>query len=60
MKYIKIFLIISLVSLISFSAYKLTNKNTNQTLNEKTKDMLSFTIDGVKSTSMPTYCSIIF
>ena len=54
MKYIKISLIISLVSLVSFLAYKLTNKNTNQTLNEKTKDMLSFTIDGVKSTSMPS------
>ena len=54
MKYIKIILIILSVSFVGLFIYKFSDENTNQTISKKTKDMLSFTIDGVKSTSMPT------
>ncbi len=57
MKYIKISIVILLVSFISIFAYKLaTNKSNNKIslTKEQMKDMLSYTIDGNKTSSMPS------
>ena len=57
MKYIKISIVILLVSFISIFAYKLTTNNSNNKLSltkEQMKEMLSYTIDGNKTSSMPT------
>ena len=57
MKYIKISIVILLVSFISIFAYKLTTNKSNNKLSltkEQMKEMLSYTIDGNKTSSMPT------
>ena len=57
MKYIKISIVILLVSFISIFAYKLTTNNSTNKLSltkEQMKEMLSYTIDGNKTSSMPT------
>ena len=57
MKYIKISIVILLVSFISIFAYKLTTNNSNNKISltkEQMKEMLSYTIDGNKTSSMPT------
>ena len=57
MKYIKISIVILLVSFISIFAYKLTTNNSNNKLSltkEQMKEMLSYTIDGNSTSSMPT------
>ena len=57
MKYIKISIVILLVSFISIFAYKLTTNNSNNKLSltkEQMKEILSYTIDGNKTSSMPT------
>ena len=57
MKYIKISIVILLVSFISIFAYKLTTNNSNNKISltkEQIKEMLSYTIDGNKTSSMPT------
>ena len=57
MKYIKISIVILLVSFISILAYKLTTNNSNNKLSltkEQMKEMLSYTIDGNSTSSMPT------
>ena len=57
MKYIKISIVILIVSFISIFAYKLTTNNSNNKLSltkEQMKEMLSYTIDGNKTSSMPT------
>ena len=57
MKYIKISIVILLVSFISIFAYKLTTNNSSNKLSltkEQMKEMLSYTIDGNKTSSMPT------
>ena len=57
MKYIKISIVILLVSFISIFAYKLTTNNSNNKISltkEQMKEMLSYTIDGNKTSSMPS------
>ena len=57
MKYIKISIVILIVSFISIFAYKLTTNNSNNKLSltkEQMKEMLSYTIDGNSTSSMPT------
>ena len=57
MKHIKISIVILLVSFISIFAYKLTTNNSTNKLSltkEQMKEMLSYTIDGNKTSSMPT------
>ncbi len=57
MKYIKISIVILLVSFISIFAYKLTTNKSNNKLSltkEQMKEMLSYTIDGNKTSSMPS------
>ena len=57
MKYIKISIVILLVSFISIFAYKLTTNNSSNKISltkEQMKEMLSYTIDGNKTSSMPT------
>ena len=57
MKYIKISIVILLVSFISIFAYKLTTNNSSNKLSltkEQMKEMLSYTIDGNKTSSMPS------
>ena len=57
MKYIKISIVILSVSFISIFAYKLTTNNSNNKISltkEQMKEMLSYTIDGNKTSSMPT------
>ena len=57
MKYIKISIVILLVSFISIFAYKLATNNSNNKISltkEQMKEMLSYTIDGNKTSSMPT------
>ena len=57
MKYIKISIVILLVSFISIFAYKLTTNNSNNKISltkEQMKKMLSYTIDGNSTSSMPT------
>ena len=57
MKYIKISIVILLVSFISIFAYKLTtNNSSNKTslTKEQMKEMISYTIDGNSTSSMPT------
>ena len=57
MKYIKISIVILLVSFISIFAYKLTANNSTNKLSltkEQMKEMLSYTIDGNSTSSMPT------
>ena len=57
MKYIKISIVILLVSFISIFAYKLTTNNSSNKLSltkEQMKEMLSYTIDGNSTSSMPT------
>ncbi len=57
MKYIKISIVILTVSFISIFAYKLTTNNSNNKISltkEQMKEMLSYTIDGNKTSSMPT------
>ena len=57
MKYIKISIVILLVSFISIFAYKLTtNNSSNKTslTKEQMEEMLSYTIDGNSTSSMPT------
>ena len=57
MKYIKISIVILIVSFISIFAYKLTTNNSNNKISltkEQMKEMLSYTIDGNKTSSMPT------
>ena len=57
MKYIKISIVILSVSFISIFAYKLTTNNSNNKLSltkEQMKEMLSYTIDGNSTSSMPT------
>ena len=57
MKYIKISIVILLVSFISIFAYKLTTNNSTNKLSltkEQMKKMLSYTIDGNSTSSMPT------
>ena len=57
MKYIKISIVILIVSFISIFAYKLTTNNSNNKMSltkEQMKEMLSYTIDGNKTSSMPT------
>ena len=57
MKYIKISIVILLVSFISIFAYKLTTNNSNNKLSltkEQMKEMISYTIDGNSTSSMPT------
>ena len=57
MKYIKISIVILLVSFISIFAYKLTTNNSNNKISltkEQMKEMLSYTIDGNSTSSMPT------
>ena len=57
MKYIKISIVILLVSFISIFAYKLTTNNSSNKISltkEQMKEMLSYTIDGNSTSSMPT------
>jgi len=57
MKYIKISIVILIVSFISIFAYKLTTNNSSNKISltkEQMKEMLSYTIDGNKTSSMPT------
>ena len=57
MKYIKISIVILLVSFISIFAYKLTTNNSSNKLSltkEQMKEMISYTIDGNSTSSMPT------
>ena len=57
MKYIKISIVILLVSFISIFAYKLTTNNSSNKISltkEQMKEMLSYTIDGNKTSSVPT------
>ena len=57
MKYIKISIVILLVSFISIFAYKLTTNNSNNKISltkEQMKEMLSYTIDGNNTSSMPS------
>ena len=57
MKYIKISIVILLVSFISIFAYKLTTNNSTNKLSltkEQMKEMLSYTIDGNSTSSMPS------
>ena len=57
MKYIKISIVILLVSFISIFAYKLTTNNSSNKISltkEQMKEMISYTIDGNKTSSMPT------
>ena len=57
MKYTTISIVILLVSFISILAYKLTTNNSNNKLSltkEQMKEMLSYTIDGNSTSSMPT------
>ena len=57
MKYTKISIVILLVSFISIFAYKLTTNNSNNKISltkEQMKEMLSYTIDGNKTSSMPS------
>ena len=57
MKYTKISIVILLVSFISIFAYKLTTNNSNNKISltkEQMKEMLSYTIDGNSTSSMPT------
>ena len=57
MKYIKISIVILLVSFISIFAYKLTTNNSSNKISltkEQMKKMLSYTIDGNSTSSMPT------
>ena len=57
MKYTKISIVILLVSFISIFAYKLTTNNSTNKLSltkEQMKEMLSYTIDGNSTSSMPT------
>ena len=57
MKYIKISIVILLVSFISIFAYKLTTNNSNNKISltkEQMKEMLSYTIDGNSTNSMPS------
>ena len=57
MKYIKISIVILLVSFISIFAYKLTTNNSNNKLSltkEQMEEMISYTIDGNSTSSMPT------
>ena len=57
MKYIKISIVILSVSFISIFAYKLTTNNSNNKISltkEQMKEMLSYTIDGNSTSSMPT------
>ena len=57
MKYIKISIVILLVSFISIFAYKLTTNNSSNKISltkEQMKEMLSYTIDGNKTSFMPT------
>ena len=57
MKYIKISIVILSVSFISIFAYKLTTNNSSNKLSltkEQMKEMLSYTIDGNSTSSMPT------
>ena len=57
MKYIKISIVILIVSFISIFAYKLTTNNSNNKMSltkEQMKEMLSYTIDGNKTSSMPS------
>ena len=57
MKYIKISIVILLVSFISIFAYKLTTNNSNNKISltkEQMKEMISYTIDGNSTSSMPT------
>ena len=57
MKYIKISIVILIVSFISIFAYKLTTNNSNNKISltkEQMKEMISYTIDGNSTSSMPT------
>ena len=57
MKYIKISIVILIVSFISIFAYKLTTNNSNNKISltkEQMKEMLSYTIDGNSTSSMPS------
>ena len=57
MKYIKISIVILLVCFISIFAYKLTTNNSSNKISltkEQMKEMLSYTIDGNSTSSMPT------
>ena len=57
MKYIKISIVILLVSFISIFAYKFTTNNSSNKISltkEQMKEMLSYTIDGNSTSSMPT------
>ena len=57
MKYIKISIVILIVSFISIFAYKLTTNNSSNKLSltkEQMKEMLSYTIDGNSTSSMPS------
>ena len=57
MKYIKISIVILLVSFISIFAYKLTTNNSSNKISltkEQMKEMLSYTIDGNSTNSMPS------
>ena len=57
MKYIKISIVTLLVSFISIFAYKLTTNNSSNKISltkEQMKEMLSYTIDGNSTSSMPT------
>ena len=57
MKYIKISIVILSVSFISIFAYKLTTNNSSNKISltkEQMKEMLSYTIDGNSTSSMPT------
>ena len=57
MKYIKISIVILIVSFISIFAYKLTTNNSNNKISltkEQMKEMLSYTIDENSTSSMPT------
>ena len=57
MKYTKISIVILLVSFISIFAYKLTTNNSSNKISltkEQMKEMLSYTIDGNSTSSMPT------
>ena len=60
MKYIKISIVILLVCFISIFAYKLTTNNSTNKISltkEQMKEMLSYTIDGNSTSSMPTKVS---
>ena len=57
MKYTKISIVILIVSFISIFAYKLTTNNSNNKISltkEQMKEMISYTIDGNSTSSMPT------